>query len=77
MVVRWSVFLAVGREVVAGDLELHHVRRRLGAMARNWARISDIERVELLEVALINRLHTRARELVDGSLSPRRAGRSA
>jgi hypothetical protein len=77
MVVRWSVFLAVSREVVAGDSELHLVRHRIWAMARSGALIRDIEQVELLEVALINWLHSKAIALVDGLLSLRRAGHTA
>ena len=77
MVVRWNVFLAVSREVVAGNSELHLVRHRIWAMARSGALIRDIEQVEMLEVGLINRLHSKAIALVDGLLSLRRAGHTA
>ena len=75
-IAHWCVFRAVARDLYFGDPELQHVRRRLGAMARNWARIGDIEQIELLEVALVNRLHARARETVDDLLCPRRTRRA-
>ena len=74
-VAHWCVFRAVARDLYFGDPELQHVRRRLGAMAHNWARIGDIEQIELLEVTLAIRLHARARGMVDVLLSPRRACR--
>ena len=68
-VVRWCVILAICRDAVARDPVLLQVGHRLIFMARCGACTADVELVEQWQVYLINKLHDRVYEMVDGLLN--------
>ena len=68
LVVRWCVILAISKDAVARDPALRQANHRLLHMARSGACTADVELVEQWQVYLINKLHDRVIELVDGML---------
>ena len=66
---RWCVILAISKDAVARDQALLQVGHRLIYMAQSGACTADVELVEQWQVYLMNKLHDRVFELVDGLLN--------
>ena len=66
---RWCVILAISKDAVARDQAMLQVGQRLIYMAQSGACTADVELVEQWQVYLMNKLHDRVFELVDGLLN--------